>query len=54
METLIPYISKGDIIIDGGNSFFMDTIRRSKELEDLGFKFICTGICTYESCINGV
>lgn len=44
IEKLIPYISKGDILIDGGNSFFMDTIRRSKELEALGFKFIGTGV----------
>ena len=44
IEKLIPYISKGDILIDGGNSFFKDTIRRSKELEDLGFKFIGTGV----------
>ncbi|MBZ9634450.1 NADP-dependent phosphogluconate dehydrogenase [Clostridium sp. FP1] len=44
IEELIPYISKGDILIDGGNSFFMDTIRRSKKLEDLGFKFIGTGV----------
>ena len=44
IESLIPYISKGDIVIDGGNSFFQDTIRRSKELEALGFKFIGTGV----------
>ncbi|MCB2296564.1 NADP-dependent phosphogluconate dehydrogenase [Clostridium tagluense] len=44
IEELIPYISKGDILIDGGNSFFMDTIRRSKKLEELGFKFIGTGV----------
>ena len=44
IEELIPFISKGDIIIDGGNSFFMDTIRRSKKLEELGFKFIGTGV----------
>lgn len=44
IEKLIPYISKGDIIIDGGNSFFMDTIRRSRELEALGFNFIGTGV----------
>ena len=44
IDKLIPYISKGDILIDGGNSFFMDTIRRSKKLETLGFKFIGTGV----------
>lgn len=44
IEELIPYISKGDILIDGGNSFFMDTIRRSKRLQNMGFKFIGTGV----------
>ncbi|MGH4123725.1 MAG: NADP-dependent phosphogluconate dehydrogenase [Clostridium sp.] len=44
IEELVPYISKGDILIDGGNSFFMDTIRRSKKLQELGFKFIGTGV----------
>lgn len=41
---LKPYLSQGDIIIDGGNSFFPDTIRRSRELEAQGFRFIGTGI----------
>ncbi|MGH4121038.1 NADP-dependent phosphogluconate dehydrogenase [Clostridium sp.] len=44
LEELIPYISKGDILIDGGNSFFMDTMRRSKQLYDCGYKFIGTGV----------
>ncbi|MGH4140988.1 NADP-dependent phosphogluconate dehydrogenase [Clostridium sp.] len=44
IEELIPHMSKGDVLIDGGNSFFMDTIRRSKQLEALGFKFIGAGV----------
>ncbi|MBW9157156.1 NADP-dependent phosphogluconate dehydrogenase [Clostridium tagluense] len=44
IEKIIPYISKGDILIDGGNSFFMDTIRRNKQLEALGFNFIGAGV----------
>lgn len=44
IEKLIPLLEKGDIIIDGGNSFFKDTMRRNKELENLGFRFIGTGI----------
>ncbi|MBU3190020.1 NADP-dependent phosphogluconate dehydrogenase [Clostridium bowmanii] len=44
IEELIPYMSKRDILIDGGNSFFMDTTRRSKQLEALGFKFIGAGV----------
>lgn len=44
IDKLKQYLSKGDILIDGGNSFFMDTIRRSKELEEQGFRFIGTGV----------
>ena len=41
---LLPYLNKGDIIIDGGNSYFPDTIRRSKELEAKGILFVGTGV----------
>lgn len=41
---LIPLLDKGDLIIDGGNSYFKDTVRRNKELNDLGLLFIGTGI----------
>jgi 6-phosphogluconate dehydrogenase len=41
---LKQYISKGDILIDGGNSFFVDTMRRNKELEKDGYRFIGTGV----------
>lgn len=44
IEQLKPYISKGDILIDGGNTFFPDTIRRSKELEAEGFNYIGMGV----------
>ncbi|MCX7725307.1 MAG: decarboxylating NADP(+)-dependent phosphogluconate dehydrogenase [Chitinispirillaceae bacterium] len=44
IEQLLPYLSKGDCIIDGGNSHFTDTIRRTKYLEEKGFLFIGTGI----------
>ncbi|MXP56157.1 NADP-dependent phosphogluconate dehydrogenase [Pantoea sp. Mhis] len=44
IKLLILHMSKGDILIDGGNSFYKDTIRRHKELSDLGFNFIGTGI----------
>jgi 6-phosphogluconate dehydrogenase len=37
-------LSPGDIIIDGGNSYFEDTIRRTKELEAKGFLFVGTGV----------
>jgi 6-phosphogluconate dehydrogenase len=32
LENLIPLVSKGDLIIDGGNSFYKDTLRRAKRL----------------------
>jgi len=41
---LIPLLDKGDLIIDAGNSYFKDTIRRNKSLNDLGLLFIGTGI----------
>lgn len=44
INTLKPYLSKGDILIDGGNSFFKDTIRRSADLQKEGIGFIGTGI----------
>jgi 6-phosphogluconate dehydrogenase len=44
IATLMPFLEKGDIIIDGGNSHFPDTIRRTKELEAKGFLFIGTGV----------
>jgi len=44
IEKLIPLLDKGDLIIDAGNSYFKDTIRRNKELNDLGLLFIGTGV----------
>ncbi len=44
IEQLKPYLDQGDIIIDGGNAFFVDTLRRSKQLESEGFHFIGTGV----------
>lgn len=44
INSLKEYISAGDIIIDGGNSYFRDTIRRFKELEKVGCRFIGAGI----------
>lgn len=41
---LLPYLEKGDIIIDGGNSNYEDTNRRIKELEGQGFQFFGCGI----------
>jgi 6-phosphogluconate dehydrogenase len=44
IEELKPLLDKGDILIDGGNTFFKDTIRRNKELADAGLHFIGTGV----------
>ncbi|HBP38729.1 MAG TPA: decarboxylating 6-phosphogluconate dehydrogenase [Clostridiales bacterium] len=44
IEKLIPVLDKGDIIIDGGNAHFPDTIRRTKYVEDHGLLFIGTGV----------
>jgi 6-phosphogluconate dehydrogenase len=41
---LLPYLEKGDIIIDGGNSLFTDSIRRTKDLAEKGILFIGTGV----------
>jgi 6-phosphogluconate dehydrogenase len=44
IAALRPLLDKGDILIDGGNTLFTDTIRRSRELADAGLHFIGTGV----------
>ncbi len=44
IQKLIPLLSPGDIIIDGGNSHFADTNRRTKEVEAAGLLYIGTGV----------
>ncbi|MGO2602801.1 MAG: NAD(P)-binding domain-containing protein, partial [Alkalibacterium gilvum] len=44
IQQLLPFLNKDDILIDGGNTFYKDTIRRSKELADSGINFIGTGV----------
>jgi 6-phosphogluconate dehydrogenase len=41
---LLPHLEEGDIIIDGGNSHFPDTIRRTRTVESKGMLFIGTGV----------
>ena len=43
IEQLLPHLEAGDIIIDGGNSLYEDTIRRTKYVESKGLLFIGTG-----------
>lgn len=44
IEELIPLLDQGDIIMDGGNSNFKDTIRRTTAIEALGFRYLGIGI----------
>src|SRR5215471_754224 len=44
IEHLLPYLEPGDLIIDGGNSHFPDTIRRTAYLESKGLLFVGTGV----------
>lgn len=44
IESLQPYLEEGDILIDGGNTLYEDTIRRNKELEKTGIHFIGAGV----------
>lgn len=42
-EGIVGQLAKGDVIIDGGNSYFEDTVARGKKIEKLGIKFIDVG-----------
>ena len=44
IQALLPHLDKGDILIDGGNTFYKDTIRRNEELANSGINFIGTGV----------
>lgn len=44
IESLVPLLDKGDIIIDGGNSNYPDTNRRTQELAEKGIRYIGTGV----------
>ncbi|WP_338882788.1 MULTISPECIES: NADP-dependent phosphogluconate dehydrogenase [Xenorhabdus] len=44
IASLMPHLDKGDILIDGGNTYFQDTIRRNRELSAQGINFIGTGV----------
>ncbi|HET7314207.1 NADP-dependent phosphogluconate dehydrogenase [Salinisphaera sp.] len=54
IEQLKPLLEDGDILIDAGNTFFQDTIRRNKELAESGLHFIGTGVSGgEEGALNG-
>ena len=44
IDNLIPHLEKGDIIIDGGNSHYVDTVRRVKYVSEKGFHFMGMGV----------
>ena len=44
IEHALPFLEKGDILIDGGNSLFTDSNRRTKDLADKGILFVGTGV----------
>ena len=44
IELLIPHLDEGDIVIDGGNSYFPDTIRRTQYVQQKGLLFVGTGV----------
>src|SRR5699024_11107757 len=44
IDLLLPYLDKGDILVDGGNTLYTDTIRRNEYLEEKGIYFIGAGV----------
>ena len=44
IEALLPHLSEGDILVDGGNTLYTDTIRRNEYLEEKNIHFIGTGV----------
>ncbi|MEK0174320.1 NADP-dependent phosphogluconate dehydrogenase [Tetragenococcus halophilus] len=44
IQSLLPHLDQGDVLFDGGNTFFENTMRRNAELADSGINFIGTGV----------
>lgn len=44
LHQVVPQLATGDIVIDGGNSFFKDTVRRAQELAEKGITYIDVGV----------
>jgi len=44
IEALLPHLDPGDVLVDGGNAQYQDTIRRERELKEKGILFVGTGI----------
>jgi 6-phosphogluconate dehydrogenase len=44
IDSLVPHLEKGDVVVDGGNALYTDTIRREKALTDKGLLFVGSGV----------
>ena len=44
IDSLVPLLEKGDIIVDGGNALWTDTVRREKSLAEIGLRFVGSGV----------
>jgi 6-phosphogluconate dehydrogenase len=44
LDSLVPLLEAGDIVIDGGNSYYHDDIRRARELHDKGIHYVDVGV----------
>lgn len=44
IDSLVPHLDKGDVIVDGGNALFTDTMRREKSLSEKGLLFVGSGV----------
>ncbi|CAN6587320.1 unnamed protein product [Malus baccata var. baccata] len=54
IQSILPYLDKGDILIDAGNTFYKDTIRRNNDLLKCGINFIGMGVSGGEAgALNG-
>jgi len=54
IEAFLPYLEEGDILMDGGNSFYFDTARRERELAAKGIRYLGVGISGgEEGALNG-
>jgi 6-phosphogluconate dehydrogenase len=55
IQTLKPHLKVGDVLIDGGNSFYRDTLRRAAEMEAVGIEYIDSGSSGgLEGALNGL
>ena len=54
IQSVLPFLSEGDLLIDGGNSFYKDTQRRYEQLKEHGIRFLGMGVSGgEEGALNG-